>query len=139
MIIDKHSRVPIYEQIINQYKALIACDAIETGHQLESVRSLSSRLGINPNTIQKAYSELENLYICTSAPGKGRYVSADAKQIIKESASKNTLGLDKEIYGLALSGLDLDEITSLVEVSYTKALNKIKAVKLERQKGLSAW
>ncbi len=133
MIIDKRSRVPLYEQIINQYKALIACGVIKTGDQLESVRSLSARLGINPNTIQKAYMELENLYICSSAPGKGRFVTADAKNIILSSAKENTASLDKEILNLVLSGLTHDEIENIVEKAYSKANTKIKSIKFSEK------
>ena len=134
MIIDKKSRVPIYEQIINQYKALIACDVIKTGDQLESVRSLSSTLGINPNTIQKAYAELENQFICSSAPGRGRFVTADAKNIIKENAAQNTARFDREILFLAQSGLNQSEIENIAKQSYINAINKIKTIK-EQQKG----
>jgi GntR family transcriptional regulator len=129
LIIDKRSSIPIYQQIVNQYKALIACDVIGVGEQLDSVRSLSSSLGINPNTIQKAYTELENQHICSSAPGKGRFVTADAKQIIKERAKSNTLALDREIYSLVLSGLDQKDITAIVEASFEKAEKKIKTIK----------
>ena len=134
-MIDKRSIVPIYEQIINQYKALIACDVIKTGDQLESVRSLSSSLGINPNTIQKAYSELENQYICTSVPGKGRFVTADAKNIIKSHASNDTATLEREISKLVLSGLTISEIDELIKAAYSKATNKIAALKNNMQKG----
>ena len=102
---------------------------IGVGEQLDSVRSLSSSLGINPNTIQKAYTELENQHICSSAPGKGRFVTADAKQIIKERAKSNTLALDREIYSLVLSGLDQKDITAIVEASFEKAEKKIKTIK----------
>ena len=131
MIIDKRSSVPIYQQIVNQHKALIACGVIEVGDQLDSVRSLSSSLGINPNTIQKAYTELESQNICSSAPGKGRFVTEDARQIIKAHAKADTLGLDREIYNLVLSGLDKKDISELVDASYEKAGNKIKAIKLK--------
>lgn len=129
MIIDKRSMIPIYEQIINQYKALIACGVLQTGEQLESVRSLSAALGINPNTIQKAYAELESQFICSSAPGKGRFVTADAKDIIKESALKNTAGIDNEVYRLALSGLNQIEILQIVKSSYEKADGRINLLK----------
>jgi GntR family transcriptional regulator len=133
MIIDKRSMVPIYEQIINQYKALIACNIIGAGEQLDSVRSLSASLGINPNTIQKAYTELENQHICSSAPGKGRFVTADAKNLIKQNASKNTRSLDIEIANLVLSGLSKGEIDEIIKLSYIKASKKVSAIKSIRK------
>lgn len=131
LIIDKKSRKPIYEQIVEQYKTLIACDVIKVGDRLESVRSLSNSLGINPNTIQKAYTELENQYICQSSPGRGRYVTADAKFLIKVSAQKNIEDFEKAIYGFVLYGMELEEVQKLTEKSYSKAKDTINSVKLK--------
>jgi GntR family transcriptional regulator len=129
LIIDKKSRKPIYEQIVEQYKTLIACDVIKVGDRLESVRSLSSSLGINPNTIQKAYTELENQYICQSSPGRGRFVTADAKFLIKVSVQKNIEDFEKTIYGFVLYGMEQSEVLMLTEKAYQKAKDSIDTVK----------
>lgn len=70
--IDRFGRTPIYEQIIDQTQRLILSGALNAGDQLPSVRTLSRELSINPNTLQKAYAELERRGICISAPGNGR-------------------------------------------------------------------
>ena len=57
--IDKYSRTPIYEQIVNAFEQLIASAELKPNEVLPSVRVLSQKLSINPNTLQKAYAELE--------------------------------------------------------------------------------
>jgi len=68
---------PIYEQIRDELRKLIVTGAIGKDEKLPSVRSLATELAINPNTIQRAYNELEaEGYIC-SVPGKGSFASGD--------------------------------------------------------------
>lgn len=70
---------PIYEQIKEGLRKLIVTGAISAGEKLPSVRELASQLAINPNTIQRAYRELENEgYIYTFA-GKGTFVAEHGK------------------------------------------------------------
>lgn len=71
---------PIYEQIKNGLKRLIVTGALKEGDKLPSVRSLATELAINPNTIQKAYNELENEGYIYSVPGKGSFASGDAER-----------------------------------------------------------
>ena len=66
---------PIYEQIQEGLKRLIVTGAIAAGERLPSVRTLATQLSINPNTIQRAYAELEREGYCYSIPGKGSFVS----------------------------------------------------------------
>lgn len=70
---------PIYEQIKNGLKKLIVTGALKEGDKLPSVRSLATDLAINPNTIQKAYNELENERYIYSIPGKGSFACGDVK------------------------------------------------------------
>ena len=58
-VIDVMSRVPVYEQLINQVEEQILTGLLNSGDKMPSVRSLSVSLSINPNTIQKAYTELD--------------------------------------------------------------------------------
>lgn len=73
--IDKYSRVPIYEQIIEQVEMHIALGDLAPESLLPSVRSLSVELSVNPNTLQKAYAELERRGLCYSVPGNGCFIS----------------------------------------------------------------
>ena len=62
---------PIYEQVCDGLRRLIVSGAIADGDKLPSVRALATQLAINPNTIQRAYNELETSGYCCSVPGKG--------------------------------------------------------------------
>ena len=71
---------PIYEQIKDCIRRLVISGAMGVNEQLPSVRSLAVKLSINPNTIQRAYNELENEGYIYSIPGKGNFVSPDVRQ-----------------------------------------------------------
>lgn len=66
---------PIYEQVRDAYRQQILAGVLEPGVQLPSVRELSSRLAVNPNTIQRAYRELEHEGCISSVRGKGSFVA----------------------------------------------------------------
>ena len=74
-ILDLKSRVPIYEQLKNRTLELIMAGVLEQDSQLPSVRSLARDLGVNPNTIQKAYQDMEKEGIIYSVAGKGSFVN----------------------------------------------------------------
>lgn len=74
-ILDLKSRVPIYEQLKNKTIELIMAGVLEQDSQLPSVRSLARDLGVNPNTIQKAYQDMEKEGIIYSVAGKGSFVN----------------------------------------------------------------
>jgi GntR family transcriptional regulator len=86
--IDPASGYPIYLQIINQIKYSIAMEAIKSGDQLPSVRELASQLRVNPNTIAKAYTELEREGIVFTKRGEGTYVSDIGVSISEEEKEK---------------------------------------------------
>ncbi|WP_017728288.1 GntR family transcriptional regulator [Halalkalibacterium ligniniphilum] len=77
--INPKSKLPIYEQIVNQIRELVAKGILEEGEQLLSVRELSAQMVVNPNTISKAYKELERQGIIVTIRGKGTFV-AEAKE-----------------------------------------------------------
>ena len=98
---------PIYEQVKDGFRRLILKGVLKADERMPSVRELATNLAINPNTIQRAYRELEQEgYIC-SVPGKGSFVSdaSDAASVrrnelldqLKEiSMELQQLGVDKE-------------------------------------------
>lgn len=73
--IDHHSGVPIYRQVIRQIRQQIITDGLKEGDQLETVRDLAARLKVNPMTISKAYSFLENEGLVERKRGIGLFVS----------------------------------------------------------------
>ena len=78
LLIDYKSGLPIYEQVYNGILRLADIGALKPGDQLPSVRALAMELGVNPNTIQKAYQILETNGIIYSVKGKGSFISDDA-------------------------------------------------------------
>lgn len=82
--IDPRSSTPIYEQIELGVKELILKGALKTGEKLPSVREMSSILTINPNTISKAYGELERDGIIETLRGKGTFITDNYKGKVDE-------------------------------------------------------
>ncbi len=78
ILIDHRDRRPIYEQIIERFQQMILCGALQPGTPMPSVRSLAMELSLNPNTIQRAYQELERAGYIYTMKGKGSFVSETA-------------------------------------------------------------
>ena len=78
--LDYKSGVPIYDQIVSGIVKLKMVGALKGGDSLPSVRTLASNLGINPNTVQRAYAILEEKGIIYSVAGKGSFISYDAAE-----------------------------------------------------------
>lgn len=78
--LDVRSRKPIYEQLTDKVKEMILHGILQTDEQLPSVRTLSQQLTVNPNTIQKAYRELEREGYIYSLQGKGSFVAPMKKE-----------------------------------------------------------
>ena len=109
-VIDVMSRVPVYEQIIKQVEEQVLTGILKEGDKLPSVRSLSVKLSINPNTIQKAYTELDRRQMIITVPGKGSFISQKAVEVVGVSSREKIPELAKIIRDLALAGVTKDEI-----------------------------
>lgn len=75
IILDYRDRRPIYEQIVERFQELMATGVLSQDSQMPSVRSLAMELSINPNTIQRAYAELERQGYIYTVKGKGSFVA----------------------------------------------------------------
>lgn len=75
-LLDLHSGVPVYRQIIDQVRGGLASGALTTGDQLPTVRQLAVDLAINPNTVVRAYKELELGGLLETHQGTGTFISA---------------------------------------------------------------
>ena len=116
--IDVMSRQPVYEQIISQVEQFVLTKILASGSQIPSVRSLSVELSINPNTIQKAYSELDRRGIIYSVPGKGCFITNNAMDILSSSKRSQIKELEKSIYELALAGVSREEIIKCIDNAF---------------------
>ena len=105
IIIDYKDTRPIYEQIVEKIRTLILKGVLEPDSQLQSVRSLAMELSINPNTIQKAYAELERQGFVYTVKGRGNFVRYDKSliEVKKEELRKKLEEILKEADELGFS------------------------------------
>lgn len=100
---------PIYEQVKTTLRKLIVSGAMSPDEKLPSVRELASQLVINPNTIQRAYRELEQEGYIISIPGKGSYANLSAQ--VDEGRKKELLtAMDEIVAELLYLGVTADEL-----------------------------
>ena len=121
-ILDLKSRVPIYEQLKAKTLELIIAGVLSQDSQLPSVRSLARDLGVNPNTIQKAYQDMEKEGIIYSVAGKGSFVNDIRllKEKEQETAAEN---LKTILVQLKRCGTDKAQVLSLVEEIFAEEEN----------------
>ncbi len=84
--IDLTSRIPIYEQIYSKITELAVSGSLSEHTQLPSVRSLAKDMRVNPNTVAKAYQELERSGVIYSVPGKGSFIAVLDSSVFQEAA-----------------------------------------------------
>ncbi|WP_421384911.1 GntR family transcriptional regulator [Bacillus salacetis] len=113
--IDLRSRKPIYEQLVDKLKQLIISEVLKADEQLPSVRTLAGELTINPNTIQKAYRELENQGYIYSVKGRGSFVNPAAHIQNSEKAKKVISDIEKLVAEALYLGISAKEIMELVK------------------------
>lgn len=109
IVLDLSDKRPIYEQVRDKYKELISIGALQKDEQMPSVRSLAVDLSINPNTIQRAYSELERDGFIYTVKGRGNFVADISKILNNRQADyyKNLDALLSKAEGYSLSCKDI--------------------------------
>ena len=112
--IDKLSRTPIYEQLIAQFEYGILSGEIAPDGKLPSVRELSQELSVNPNTLQRAYAEIERRGLCYSVPGSGRYLTKDALLHLKSDAEQKINAFADLTAALKKLGVTKDALLNVV-------------------------
>ena len=120
IILDYLDTRPLYEQIVDKFQMLILSGALEPNSRMPSVRSLAVELSINPNTIQRAYSELERNGFLYTVKGKGNYVaySDSLKDVRKQEILEKLRDLKKEALSM---GMTVKELTEFLEQEDTAA------------------
>lgn len=111
IVLNTRDPKPIYEQITNNLRRLIASGGIAPGEQLPSVRELATRLTINPNTIQRAYRQLEQEGYIVSLPGKGCF-AAEGSAPRQDRLRMLWLQLEAAAAELRLAGISQQELIS---------------------------
>ena len=111
---------PIYEQIQAELRRLMLTGALPPGSRLPSVRELAGQLAINPNTIQRAYNDLDARGILCAVPGRGCFITAHAAQLLEERARKRLPELDALVRALALAGVSREELAAHIDAVYAE-------------------
>ena len=107
--IDNRDPRPLYEQAVDGFRTLIVAEALAPDDKLPSVRSLAMQLAINPNTIQRAYRELETEGIIYTVPGKGCF-AGKPQEVDKGRMQQLLTDFDRVVGKLLLMGITKEEL-----------------------------
>lgn len=117
--IDINSEVAVYVQIENHIQFAIASGRLQAGDQLPSVRELSERLGVNPNTVAKAYRDLEVMGLLYTRRGMGVFVNRGIEGKCRDDCRKRIIGRLHEVVAEAkAAGMSEKEIGEVIQKSY---------------------
>ncbi|MCT8977099.1 GntR family transcriptional regulator [Clostridium sp. CX1] len=115
MGVDFNTKIPIYMQIMNLIKRDIVTGKLKPGDKIPSVREMATELQVNPNTLQRAYQELERLGITYTQRGMGTFVREDMNMIdgLKKEMAREII--NSFIEGMKNLGFNKEEIVKIVE------------------------
>lgn len=110
--IDLTNRIPIYEQIYKKIIELMIKGTLHENDQLPSVRSLAKDAGVNPNTVAKAYQELERNGIIYSVQGRGSFIAKPDPAIFNDAALAD---FDKSVRDALSRGITKDSLKDRID------------------------
>lgn len=113
--LDNGSGVPVYRQIINQIENAVVSGRMAVGDRLPTIRSLAVSLKINPNTIAKAYNELEIRGIVQTQVGSGTYIADKKPDVARARQKKLREAVERFLQEAGELGAGKDEVIKLLE------------------------
>lgn len=117
ILIDYGDKRPIYEQIVDRFQSLILNGVLEADAQLPSVRALATDLALNPNTVQRAYAELERNGYIYSVKGRGNFVREEA--VLSNKRQETLLRtLSESVRECRKAGIPKEKIEREIQVIY---------------------
>ncbi|WMJ85076.1 GntR family transcriptional regulator [Oscillospiraceae bacterium LTW-04] len=119
--IDTRSRVPIYEQIVQNIISLISKGVLAGDDQLPSVRSLARDIGINPNTVQKAYQELELRGLIYQAAGRGSFI-CPGENLTKAVLEQHLKAIEEPMRAARKAGVSKEAVIKLTGEIYKEEI-----------------
>ena len=127
--VDPRSGVPIYLQLIEQVKRSVAVGALAPGEQLPTVKQLALDLTINPNTVARAYRDLERDDVIETAPGRGSFIRADGAQGVASQTRDDVASdaLSDAIREVKALGLSRSDVAALVQKTLERWFPKEEA------------
>jgi len=121
ILLDYKDRRPIYEQIIEKFQQMILCGVLQPGESMPSVRGLAVELSLNPNTVQRAYQELERSGYIYTVKGKGSFVS---DSLNAADSKRKELGEELQTFVQKAFGIGISE--QELETLLTESIAKVK-------------
>lgn len=118
--IDRFSPIPVYAQVVEQVTRFVASGVLSPGDPLPSVRTLSAQLSINPNTLQKAYMELDNRGLTCAVPGSGRFIAPDAREKLLPASQKGLEEFRRLSRSLLEGGVPRETLEQILTEVYEK-------------------
>ena len=110
-----HSDRPVYSQLIEQIQQKIICGEYQLGSKLPSVRDMATEAGVNPNTMQKALSELEKTGLLYSQRTSGRYITENEEIVMKMRESLAKEQVLEFLNQMSNLGFSLQEICTMIQ------------------------
>ena len=119
LTVDPRSGVPIYLQVIEQVKRSVAIGVLSAGEQLPTVKQLALDLTINPNTVAKAYRELERDGVIETSPGRGSFVKSNGVKDTTKAAATDVArdAIETAVREAKSIGLGAEDIRSLADAA----------------------
>jgi GntR family transcriptional regulator len=111
--LDARSGVPTYLQIVQQVRQAVRLGILQPGDQLPTVKEVVASLAINPNTVLKAYRELDQGGLAEGRRGQGTFVAGEVAQIVPDSVAGLRAALSRWIEDARAAGLDEDTMAAL--------------------------
>lgn len=108
--LDYQSRTPIYEQIINEIEKYVSLGILKPREQVMSIREMATTLGINPNTVKKAYSDLEKRGVIITISTKGTFIADNIDKIVKQNVDEKIQTIKNIIIELEKLGISKEEV-----------------------------
>ena len=121
--IDPTSGLAPYLQVVQQVKQALRLGWLQPGDKLPTVHEVAARVAINPNTVQKAYKELEHEGLVTGRPGQGTFIRRSLRQSTPASLAALGSRLERWIAAAHAAGLDDDGIMDVVRAALRRDFN----------------
>jgi GntR family transcriptional regulator len=123
--LDPRSGVPTYMQLVQHVRHAVQYGILKPGDQLPTAREVVEDLAINPNTVLKAYRELERQGFVHGRPGAGTFVAADAPEPLGRALQTPLRrALDRWLQGARDAGLDRESVAALFTVAFQDAFSR---------------
>lgn len=114
-LVEFNNKEPIYLQIVELIKKAVASGELGAGEKLPSVREMSAMIGVNPNTLQRSYAELERLGITYTKRGMGSFINESDGQIDQLKQELATELVKKFFNDLRAAGISKQEAIKMIE------------------------